>query len=103
LADAFEVVEGVVELVAVAGLVREALFEAGFEFVAPTGELVVVFLEPGLRVRSRRRCGGGGTGGGGGFGHARGERSRVMGRGFRPASVEEENIFLWVRFGGSWV
>jgi hypothetical protein len=40
---------------------------------------VVVFLQAGLRVRGRRRGGGGGTGGSGRFGHARGERSRVMG------------------------
>jgi len=44
LADAFEMVDGVVELVAVAGLVGEALFKAGFEFVAPPGQLVVVLI-----------------------------------------------------------
>lgn len=91
-------VEGVVELVAVAGLVGEALFEAGFEFVAPAGELVVVLLQAGLRVRGRRG-GGGGAGGGGRLGHARGERSRVMGCGFRPASAEAENIFSRVGAG----
>ena len=79
LADAFEVIEGIVELVAVAGLVGEAFLQAGFEFVAPTGELVLVFLQAGLRVRGRRSGGGGGTGGGGRFGHASGERGRVIG------------------------
>jgi len=93
LADAFEVIEGVVELVAVAGLMGEAFFEAGFEFVAPAGELVVVFFQPGRGVRERRGFGGRGTGGGEGGWHARGERSRVMGRGFRSASVEGGNIF----------
>ena len=97
--DAFEVVEGIVKLVAMAGLVGEAFLEAGFEFVAPAGERVVVFLQTGLRVRSRREGGGGGTGGGGWFGHARDERSRVMGCGFRPASAEAENIFSRVGAG----
>jgi hypothetical protein len=47
LADAFEMVDGVVELVAVAGLVGEALFEASLELVAPPGQLVVVLIGSG--------------------------------------------------------
>ena len=40
-------VEGVFELVAVAGLVRESLFETGFELITPAGELVVVLVRAG--------------------------------------------------------
>jgi len=97
LADAFEVVEGVVKLVALAGLVSETFLEAGFEFVAPAGELMLVLLEAGRgagRIGDRRRSGGGSARGGGGGGHASGERSRVMGCVFRSESVEAENIFL---------
>ena len=47
LADAFEMVDSVVELVAVAGLVGEALLESGFELVAPPGQLVVVLIGSG--------------------------------------------------------
>jgi hypothetical protein len=47
LADAFEMVDGVVELVAVTGLVGEALFEASLELVAPPGQLVVVLIGSG--------------------------------------------------------
>lgn len=90
-------VEGVVELVALAGLVGEAFLEAGFEFIAPAGELMLVFLEAGRgagRIGDRRRSGGGSARGGGGSGHASGERSRVMGCVFRSASVEAEKYFF---------
>lgn len=44
LADTLKVVEGVVELVAMAGLVGETFLQTGVEFIAPAGELVLVFL-----------------------------------------------------------
>ena len=60
LADAFEMVDGVVELVAVAGLVGEALFEASLELVAPPGQLVVVLIGSA----GGKRCGHGSRRGG---------------------------------------
>jgi hypothetical protein len=72
LADALEVIEGIVELVAVAGLVRETLFKAGFEIFAPPGELVVILFRPGHGERRR-----GGSEGGGLGGHERGAKGSV--------------------------
>ena len=83
LADAFEVIEGVVELVAVAGLVGEALLEAGLQFVAPAGELVMVLV--GAR---HGRSGGGSVRGGGRRRHACDERVGLLGRRFHAASAE---------------
>lgn len=65
-------IEGIVELVAMPGLVRETLFEAGFEFVAPPGELVVILFRPGHGERRR-----GGSEGGGLDGHERSAKGSV--------------------------
>ena len=44
MADALEVVERVIELVTMTGLVGETFLQAGVEFIAPAGELVLVLL-----------------------------------------------------------
>ena len=44
LADALEVVERVIELVTMTSLVGETFLQAGVEFIAPAGELVLVLL-----------------------------------------------------------
>ena len=77
-------VEGVVELVAMAGLVGETFLQAGVEFIAPAGELVLVFLWARLRrrgskcTRNRRGDGGRRAKGGEFGGHASSERPRVI-------------------------
>ena len=83
MAGAFEVVEGVVELVAMAGLQSQAFLEQGVELVAPAGEQVVILVELGaaggvqgrrgrIRAQFPRGLRGGGRGevGGKRIGHA---------------------------------